>query len=402
MHPKAWLLALRLSALVALGVSAALFVDYAGTSTYCASGSGCATVRTSGFGFISFGERTLPVPALGLLGFSALLALSLVDKRPALNLLKLGGLLGGVTSLVLVWLQTRIGQFCAYCVVVDVAALVAALSVTQLRLKEPAKAEAAKDTRGKRRKERAQPAEGDAPGFELEPWAWVALGVLAVGLPIVWPTLKPAPPVPAAIRAHYASGKISVVEFADFECPHCRRLHGRLKAIMADYGDAVHFVRLNMPLSMHPNAENAARAAICAETQGRAEVMADALFETESLTPQGIRALAERLGLDLAKFDRCLTDEATAARVAREGKILRDAGFKGLPTTFVGGSEIVGAQSEETFRDAFERAKRGDEDVGMPAPLFVGLGILGVAAVVRFGRRKTLSPTPSKQPVKAT
>jgi len=213
--------------------------------------------------------------------------------------------------------------------------------------------------------------------------------------------VRPPPPIPADVLKLYAPGKINVVEFADFQCPFCRMLHGQLKSILASYPGRVHFVRLNMPLDSHEHARGAAYAAICAEQQGQGEPMADLLFEAEDLTPRGNRALAEKLGLDLTAFDRCVGSPETEARVQRESAILRKAGLKGLPTTYVGTIEIVGAQPEEVFRDAFERAARGDERRSLPGPGFLAFLALVVGALVWFGRASytfTWEPARTKKP----
>ena len=60
--------------------------------------------------------------------------------------------------------------------------------------------------------------------------------------------------------------------------------------------------------------------------------------------------------------------------------------FQGLPTTFVGGKKIVGARGEEVYRDAFERAARGEGQRGVPAWLFLAVLGAGAAVVVWLGR----------------
>jgi hypothetical protein len=71
---------------------------------------------------------------------------------------------------------------------------------------------------------------------------------------------------------------------------------------------------------------------------------------------------------------------------------LIDDGLQGLPTTFVGAQTIIGAQPEEVFRDAFDRAERGEGDSGIPAPAY-WLTVFALAASVAWGgrvRRATL------------
>src|SRR5262249_44904402 len=209
---------------------------------------------------------------------------------------------------------------------------------------------------------------------------WSALGILFVVAPLVWPNVKPQPPVPSSIQKLYLPGKINVVEFADFECPFCRMLHPTLKKLVKEYEGRVNFVRLNMPLKSHEHAMDAAKGWVCGTAQNKKEPMADALFDAEDLSPIAIRRIAVSLGIDPTEFDRCVADPKTEAQIQAESKILKDAGFQGLPTTYVGGQALIGAQAEETFREAFADAERGDGSAGVPAPLFGAICILVLAS----------------------
>jgi protein-disulfide isomerase len=228
----------------------------------------------------------------------------------------------------------------------------------------------------------------------LRAWAWWALGGLAVLAPLAWPTVKPAPPVPSSVLALYRPGKINVVEFADFECPACRRFAGILKAALAGYGDRVHFVRLNKPLLMHPFARDAARAAVCAEAQHKAEPMAEALFATPDLTPAGIDRVAAEVGLDGKAFESCMLDPATDARVERESNMLVPPELEGLPTTYIGGKRLLGVQSPEVVTDALERAARGEGSTGISGYVYVPIVALLALLILRFGLRRATRATP--------
>jgi predicted DsbA family dithiol-disulfide isomerase len=324
-------------------------------------------VRSSGFGYVPlpFDLPPLPVPAIGVFGFLALLAASLYEDktgrdRPLLVLAWIAGATGGVLFLLQI---AVIRSACWLCVVVDLAALIA-LGTTLL---------------GRR-------AATSTPRFSLRPWGWLALSGLLLIAPFVWKSLKPAPPVPGAILAFYEPGKINVVEFADFQCPFCRVLHQRLKALIEDYPGQVHFVRLNMPLKNHNHARDAARVAVCAEAQGRGEPVADFLFKTQDLRVAAIVEQAKQLGLDRAELERCMNDPKTDARIDRESDILREVGFEGLPTTYVGEKRVVGAQPEPAFRDAFDDALRREPERSV-SPLFYLLGLaLCAAALVVLAR----------------
>lgn len=360
-----WLVVLRALALVALAASAALLSDYLSDSpSFCGVASGCGAVRRSAFSHVPLGEGTfVPLPAFGVAGFAALYGCSLLSRR----LTQIVAAVGAAVALYLLYVQVFVlQQLCWLCVTADVSAVLAAGAAFGL----------GPDTW-----------EAEARSW-LRPWAWWAFGALALGAPLLWPVVKLAPPVPARVLAYYRPGKINVVELADFQCPACRRFAGILKNELAPYGERVHFVRLNKPLASHAFAEHAARAAVCGEAQGRAEPMAEALFETEDLSADGIAQVARRLGLDSARFDACLADPATRARVEREAALLVPPELEGLPTTYIGGKRLLGVQSPEAVADALKRAEKGDSAVGISGSVYLALVALLALGTLRLGARR--------------
>jgi predicted DsbA family dithiol-disulfide isomerase len=352
------LLVLRTATLFALAASAALSVEYrTADAAFCSAESGCAALRQTNLAYLWGAGLSLPQAAL--LIFIVVFALSLTKAAAwAARLL----IVGGVIALGLIVAQFALHHFCWLCLVTDLGTLTAAgAAVAYLR---------------GGRKEGA---------VLLKNWAWAALAVIAVVAPTLWPQLRPLPPVPSEIQAYYVTGKINVIEFSDFECPFCRNLHGRLRALLEPYGSRVHFVRLNMPLESHEFARGAALAAICAEPSGKADALAEFMFTTEDLSLSTIRAEAERLGIDRSSFDACLDAPATKARLERESRALREAGFQGLPTTYVGGRRIVGAQSDDTFRAALEHAEAGDDIRGIPGWAYLLTLAMVIAFVLRSG-----------------
>ena len=108
---------------------------------------------------------------------------------------------------------------------------------------------------------------------------------------------------------------VTVVMFGDFQCPHCKRVLPTLDQLLA--GDReVRLVFRHNPLSMHPEAEIAAKAALAAGAQGKLWEMHDKLFENQhALSEANFRLWAGELGLDLVRFDRDYGDSATLDRV---------------------------------------------------------------------------------------
>src|SRR5690606_22760235 len=146
------------------------------------------------------------------------------------------------------------------------------------------------------------------------------------------------------------------------------------------------FRRAHRPLDRHPHAHHAARAAICAEQQGKGEEMADRLFE-ETLSDAAISRIAESLRLEPIAFDRCLGSEETSAALERDAALLPDELLRGLPTPSVGSRQFVGVPTEAALRDAFERA-RSAPAIRLSGGVFSLLLAAAIALVAYTGRRR--------------
>jgi uncharacterized membrane protein/predicted DsbA family dithiol-disulfide isomerase len=371
-----WLLLAQLCIFTALCASAALYVHYLdpANSAFCGMHSGCEAVRRSAISY--FGRRELSLPLFGLVAYASLFALSIAPAKAARDpergpwfwLFVLSGVGASAGVALLAYQFLGLGQLCWLCVIVDVCALLTALcAFFVLR--------AARS--------------GEAPQSPLKAWAAAGLALLVVLAPFGWSRLKAPPPVPAKVASLYRPDKINVVEFADFECPFCRRLHATLKPLLAEYGERVNFVRVQYPLEQHEMAQPAARAALCAQAAGKGEPMADKLFSIE-LSPDNIARAAEALGFERHAFAGCMASDFISRTLAEQRAYLPAEEFKGLPTTYVGDKAFLGAWPEVTFRDAFERAQR-ERPWAPSGPIYVA-GLLLAGAVLAFaGRRVTLA-----------
>lgn len=169
-----------------------------------------------------------------------------------------------------------------------------------------------------------------------------------------------APPPPPVVRRDVPPGgtsrgpsdaPITIVEFSDYQCPFCLRAEQTLKQVEALYPGQLRIVYRHLPLDFHPNAEPAARGAICAEAQGRFWAYHDLLFQNQNaLEEPNLFAYAKQLELDEAAFRRCYEDPATAARVGADVTAARSLGASATPTFFINGRELRGAQPLEAFR----------------------------------------------------
>jgi len=133
---------------------------------------------------------------------------------------------------------------------------------------------------------------------------------------------------------------ITLIEFADFECPFCGLMAPRLEETYSKHPGQVRFVYKFMPLSAHPHGEIAARAAIAALDQGKFWEMHDKLFANQQhLEQPDLDSYAKDLGLDLNKFHADMNSQATTDRLAADRKQADGLLVKGTPTIYVNGRE---------------------------------------------------------------
>jgi protein-disulfide isomerase len=133
---------------------------------------------------------------------------------------------------------------------------------------------------------------------------------------------------------------VTIVEFADFECPFCQKIAPELDALWEKRKTSVRFVYKFMPLSMHPHGEISARAAIAAQAQGKFWEMHHQLFSNgDKLDELSLRAYAAAIGLDVDRFKADVDSDATKARLAADRKLGDALDVKGTPTLFINGRE---------------------------------------------------------------
>ena len=159
---------------------------------------------------------------------------------------------------------------------------------------------------------------------------------------------------------------LTLVEYADFECPFCARSTGVAQELRARFGDNLRYVFRHLPLpDVHPHAEFAARAAVAAGLQGRFWQMHDRLFEHQGeLEYEDIAGYAADLGLDVEKFLRDVDDESTAERVRADVRSAEASGARGTPTFFIGDRRHTGPYDAATLARELEQSLERSENVG--------------------------------------
>jgi protein-disulfide isomerase len=147
---------------------------------------------------------------------------------------------------------------------------------------------------------------------------------------------------------------VTLLEFADFECPYCQQIQPVLDKLMTDYKGRVSLAYKDAPLPMHPRAQKAAEAAHCAGTQGKYWEYHSLLMTNKQLDLPQLKEQARRLELDGGTFDKCLDSGEQAKLVQAQLSEAAGLGVQGTPTFFINGRIVSGVVSYETLRGIVE------------------------------------------------
>lgn len=188
----------------------------------------------------------------------------------------------------------------------------------------------------------------------------VAAAVLIVSYPHYWE--KHTSPGPGGLTTGFtADGKpwigaaeprLTIVEYSDYLCPHCRRGHMEMRELVTAHPEEIRFVHRHFPLDQacnplvrrpyHPRACEMARMMVCAGKQHKAWEANDLLFSQGNGEPLSREGFVRQLGLDGARFDACLSDPASLAEVKSDIDAGLALGIRGTPTYAVGGKTYPG------------------------------------------------------------
>jgi protein-disulfide isomerase len=154
-----------------------------------------------------------------------------------------------------------------------------------------------------------------------------------------------------------ADAPVTIIEYSDFECPFCKQAASTLRNVVRQYGDKVRLVYKHMPLSIHPQAFQAAQAAVCAAEQGKFWEYHDVIFARgENLTEDILRKHAAIVGLESGAFDKCLGSQSSRAAVLADVEEAKRIGVSGTPTILVNGKILRGAVAFEVLKGAIDQA----------------------------------------------
>lgn len=137
-------------------------------------------------------------------------------------------------------------------------------------------------------------------------------------------------------------GEITLIEYSDFECPSCQRMHPIYQKLLQEFNGHIRFVQRLFPLPQNKNAEKEAEAALCAGKVGKYWQYGDEIYSLTKGTEGGegfpladLVPLAKHLGLSTKQFQSCLDTAEMAQTVDLQKKSGENAGVNELPSLFV-------------------------------------------------------------------
>lgn len=148
-----------------------------------------------------------------------------------------------------------------------------------------------------------------------------------------------------------ADARVTIVEFADFQCPFCLRVEPTLHRVLEEHPRDVRLVFKQLPIQeLHADALRLARGAVCAQSQGKFWEFHDAVFANPGrIDPTKMSQIAQGAGVDGTGFESCLAGTTADGVIARDVDEANALIIGGTPALFVNGRMIQGAPSYETL-----------------------------------------------------
>jgi protein-disulfide isomerase len=361
-----WRALALLSAIFGAGVSVYLLVEYTtGQPGLCLTGSGCDEVRASPFAY----PLGIPMPLFGVAFYGAAAWLAYRSLDGGRGLLLAAGVVGVAMSALLTALEAFvIMAFCTWCLASAAAIILLLAGAVGLWLAPPA--EAVAGTSGKARQQRARAESAERDGLRrlglVGGVVTVALfaALLAAGALGSGPGAEAtAGDLAPAGAARLGDGPVTVVEFADFQCPGCAVVAPMLQQLAE--ADEMTLVFRHFPLTtIHSNADASARAAEAAESQGAFFEYGEALYARQAqwsnLGPAEadayFAALAGELGLNVEEWRAAYGSAEVRSAVDDDAAAARRLNLPGTPSVYIGGELYEGERSVAGFRAAIAAA----------------------------------------------
>ncbi len=180
-------------------------------------------------------------------------------------------------------------------------------------------------------------------------------GLLTVNL-----TPPEAPSVSLDLSGYPAKGPenapITIAEFADYRCPHCKVAAGSLKQVQEENADRIRLVMIDFPI-LGDQSRMLARAAFCANKQGKFWDYHDALFANQERINRDVALeLATELGMDTEQLSACIDSEESEQQIKRSTEQAGQLGLTGTPAIFINGIAYRGGDLQNALKDHIKAA----------------------------------------------
>ncbi len=165
--------------------------------------------------------------------------------------------------------------------------------------------------------------------------------------------------IPVGDNDHSQGNKnapLVLVEYGDYECPHCGAAYPVIKKLQQHFADKLLFVFRNFPLAeSHPHAIAAAYVAEAAGLQGKFWPVHDSIFEhQQNLSTQSLLSLAEGAGVDIKQLSKDISTPAVTDRVEKDLEGGARSGVNGTPGLFINGYKYNGGHDYNALHKALE------------------------------------------------
>jgi len=165
---------------------------------------------------------------------------------------------------------------------------------------------------------------------------------------------------------------LTIMEFTDYECPHCRRAHSRMRDMLSQYGNQVRLIHRHLPLDhkcneivtrpFHKCSCQFARYTVCATEQGKFWEMNDYLFNIPRKRDcPGPEEVIQEIGLNNEVFNECLDSGRADECIENDIKCCQELCIHATPTYLCDDEKFVGGIKED---ELVERIKQKDNPSG--------------------------------------
>lgn len=151
------------------------------------------------------------------------------------------------------------------------------------------------------------------------------------------------------------SGTIKIAYFFDFNCGHCARQSETIKAVLEKHKD-VEVIYKNLPV-LGPSSELAARGAIAAHQQKKFMAFYQETYKTREKSPESLKKIAQKIGLDVGKWEKDLEGEAVSSEIAHVRQLAEKMKIGGTPALAIAPDQILAGRVDQ-LNEIIESIKR--------------------------------------------